>query len=252
MKRVAITVLLECADDVPERVIDWMAGNLADHASNEFGSDYEPEWNDPPYGGPPLVGHARANITILATAIAGGSPSRPVCAVPGCVCLTDPAHAYCVIHRRRQTRAMRDATRRLRANQESGATPHPGAAESSRAVLPAPWMLDGRAVRPLSSAPASPRQHRGSRHQRGYDRAWVLLRERFVADNYPWFCAIDGVTCQASGRMMFRHEIQVDHIQKFASLSDPLRLDVRNIRIVCAACHAARHAHEARGFRGAL
>ena len=56
MKRVAITVLLECADDVPDHVVDWMADNLGEHAAQEFSNDYEPEWNDPPYDGPPLVG----------------------------------------------------------------------------------------------------------------------------------------------------------------------------------------------------
>jgi 5-methylcytosine-specific restriction endonuclease McrA len=91
-------------------------------------------------------------------------------------------------------------------------------------------------------------QHRGNRHQRGYDREWVALRERFIDENYPWFCAIDGDTCQAKGRQMHRTEIEVDHIVKFAALDDPLRLDPTNIRLACSACHRARHAREPRGL----
>jgi 5-methylcytosine-specific restriction endonuclease McrA len=88
---------------------------------------------------------------------------------------------------------------------------------------------------------------RGTRHQRGYDHAWITLRERFVDESFPWFCAIGGVSCQASGRMLHRTEIEVDHIVKFSGLHDPLRLDARNLRIVCAACHRARHARETGG-----
>lgn len=90
-------------------------------------------------------------------------------------------------------------------------------------------------------------QHRGSRHVRGYDRKWDVLREQFIDSNYPWFCAIAGDTCTAKGRMMDRSEIQIDHIVKFSGLDDPLRLDPTNLRIACCACHRARHAREPRG-----
>jgi hypothetical protein len=56
MKRVVITLILRCRDDIRADVIDWMAANLAEHASHEFSDDYEPEFNTPPYEGPPLVG----------------------------------------------------------------------------------------------------------------------------------------------------------------------------------------------------
>ena len=54
MKQVVITLTLECADDVPPHVLEWMAGNLAEHASNEFLGDYEEEFVDPPYPNAPL------------------------------------------------------------------------------------------------------------------------------------------------------------------------------------------------------
>src|SRR5262245_49320385 len=56
MKCVVITLTLECADDVPAHVLEWMAGNLAEHAAHEFDCDYEPEFSDPPYDGPPIAG----------------------------------------------------------------------------------------------------------------------------------------------------------------------------------------------------
>jgi hypothetical protein len=62
MRGVVIHLTLECADDVPPHVLDWMSGNLAEHAENEFGGDYEPEWTDPQYDGPPLLGVASVTI----------------------------------------------------------------------------------------------------------------------------------------------------------------------------------------------
>ena len=55
MKPIEITLRLHCRDDVPANVVEWMAGNLAEHAENEFAGDYDPEWNDG-YEGPPLAG----------------------------------------------------------------------------------------------------------------------------------------------------------------------------------------------------
>jgi hypothetical protein len=56
MKRVAITLILECRDDVPAHVVRWMAGNMAEHAHNEFMMDFEDFWTSPSYDGPPLTG----------------------------------------------------------------------------------------------------------------------------------------------------------------------------------------------------
>src|SRR5262245_28932501 len=56
MKRVVLMLTLECQDDVPPHVLEWMAGNVAEHAAHEFDDDYDPDWMEPPYEGPPLAG----------------------------------------------------------------------------------------------------------------------------------------------------------------------------------------------------
>ncbi len=68
-KDVRITVTFgSCCADVPVRVVEWMAENLAEHCDREFGEeDYRPEWNDG-YEGPPLV--YPVNYTLLSCALA--------------------------------------------------------------------------------------------------------------------------------------------------------------------------------------
>lgn len=56
MKCVSIIVQIDCPDDIPEHVIEWMGDNLGEHAAHEFGRDYEPDWFDG-YEGPPVAGH---------------------------------------------------------------------------------------------------------------------------------------------------------------------------------------------------
>jgi hypothetical protein len=56
VKPVTFIVTLECRDDVPQHVIEWIGANLADHAAQEFGQDFEPDWVDPPYEDAPLDG----------------------------------------------------------------------------------------------------------------------------------------------------------------------------------------------------
>jgi hypothetical protein len=52
---VTITLTFECPADVPAAVIEWMAGNLVQHAEHEFGDDYDPEWTDAKYDKEPLT-----------------------------------------------------------------------------------------------------------------------------------------------------------------------------------------------------
>jgi len=141
MQRITVTIDIDCQDDIPDHVVEWMADNLADHAVQEFGNDYDPEWTDG-YEGPPLAGPVTWAVEATTVPPWEGSLKRPsrglVCAAPGCVCLTDLTHAYCAVHRRRQTRAMREVTRRLRASQEPGAGPikiTPAAADTTKGVL---------------------------------------------------------------------------------------------------------------------
>jgi hypothetical protein len=59
-KRVAITLVLECRDDVPGNICDWMCENLAEHAYHEFCQDFEPAWHDDTYMHEPLIGPVTA------------------------------------------------------------------------------------------------------------------------------------------------------------------------------------------------
>ena len=71
MKRVTISLILNCPDDIPPHVLAWMAGNLAEHATHEFGRCYNPEWTrvsqgfhqHEAYAGPPTDGGAEATVS---------------------------------------------------------------------------------------------------------------------------------------------------------------------------------------------
>jgi hypothetical protein len=54
---ILFAVTLDCRDDVPQEVLDWMAANLTEHAEQEFGPrGYRPDFTDEQYPGPPLRG----------------------------------------------------------------------------------------------------------------------------------------------------------------------------------------------------
>lgn len=72
---------------------------------------------------------------------------------------------------------------------------------------------------------------RGSSTQRGYDRHWRKLRDRFLSD-HP-LC----VSCRAQGRLVEAKEI--DHI--IPVQIDPGRMhDESNLQALCKACHTAK------------
>ena len=75
-------------------------------------------------------------------------------------------------------------------------------------------------------------QHRGSRHERGYDHAWDMYR--------AWHLTREPLCrfCKQGGKVMPANE--VDHIRAFRGLNDPLRLDPQNVRSLCSTCHARR------------
>ena len=54
-KNVVITVTLACHGDVPDEVVDWMAGNLIQHVKSEFGDEYDPEWHEGVYDKAPFA-----------------------------------------------------------------------------------------------------------------------------------------------------------------------------------------------------
>lgn len=64
MKRIAFTITLECRDDVPPHVIEWMGDNLLEHALHEFDCDFEPEFVQPTYDKRPIAGDGEWDVSI--------------------------------------------------------------------------------------------------------------------------------------------------------------------------------------------
>ncbi len=65
MTRVVVTLTLDCRNDVPVHILEWMAANLAQHAEHEFDEDYDPSFVRPRYIGPPLIGSVEARAKII-------------------------------------------------------------------------------------------------------------------------------------------------------------------------------------------
>lgn len=64
MKRIAIMVTLDCHDDVPPQVIDWMAANLLQHAEQEFGNDFDSDFVGGRYERSPLPDDGAAFVDV--------------------------------------------------------------------------------------------------------------------------------------------------------------------------------------------
>ena len=76
-------------------------------------------------------------------------------------------------------------------------------------------------------------RHRPSSEDRGYDKAWRILRARYLSAN---------PTCVICGR----RATEVDHIKSVRNRPD-LRLDWYNLRAICKPDHSRRTATE-QGF----
>jgi 5-methylcytosine-specific restriction endonuclease McrA len=77
---------------------------------------------------------------------------------------------------------------------------------------------------------------------RGYGADWRRVRAQVLADEpLCRFCAAAGRTTAAA---------EVDHIESFTGLSDPRRLDRRNLRPLCTPCHRTRTARQSGDRRG--
>lgn len=74
---------------------------------------------------------------------------------------------------------------------------------------------------------------------------WEPLRNRFVDESYPWFCAIQGERCEVKDNaLMERHQVQVDHIVPHNGPNDPKAWDVGNLQILCPRCHSQKTAKD--------
>jgi 5-methylcytosine-specific restriction protein A len=78
------------------------------------------------------------------------------------------------------------------------------------------------------------------RRVRGYDAAWVRLRDAFIRRPENVFCR----ECYKNG--FVTPSTDVDHIQPFESLDDPRRLDPLNLQALCRDCHRRKSAGERR------
>ena len=86
-------------------------------------------------------------------------------------------------------------------------------------------------------------RNRGTRHERGYDAAWVRLRNEFVgAARLETIKAGKGLNpiCAICGEPVRAWEIHVDHIREFDGIADPLRLDWDNLQVVHKRCNMAK------------
>lgn len=92
---------------------------------------------------------------------------------------------------------------------------------------------------PRTAGTGFARQDGQSAASRGYDAAWRRVRREVLAKE-PHCRA-----CAAEGRQV--PATDVDHVHAFRGLSDPRRLDPRNLRPLCRRHHMARTAEQSRG-----
>lgn len=93
------------------------------------------------------------------------------------------------------------------------------------------------AAAPVTAGSGFARTDGRSSTARGYGVDWRRVRARVLQDE-P-LCRL----CAEAGRVTAATD--VDHIEPFAGLDDPLRLDRRNLRPLCRPCHMARTARQA-------
>lgn len=111
-----------------------------------------------------------------------------------------------------------------------------------RRLTSAPPRL-GSAPPRLASAATSgsgfQRDDRLSSAARGYGHDWRKAREAHLArEPLCRFCAAEGRVTAAT---------DVDHVEPFRGIQDPMRLDPANLRSLCRPCHMARTARQAAG-----
>lgn len=103
-------------------------------------------------------------------------------------------------------------------------------------VSPAPSRL---APAPVTAGTGFARTDGLSSTARGYGQDWRRARLKHLASEpLCRFCAEDGRVTAAD---------QVDHIEPFGGIDDPLRLADSNLRSLCGDCHLARSARQASG-----
>jgi len=83
-----------------------------------------------------------------------------------------------------------------------------------------------KSFRPYAEDSSPPsRTFKGTKQARGYGGTWERLSKQVRAEE---------PVCQICGDAP---STEVDHIEPFDGVDDPLRLDRENLQAVCSACH---------------
>jgi len=89
------------------------------------------------------------------------------------------------------------------------------------------------------------RDDRGTRQERGYDKAWRAVRAEAIRRNEERNGGV--CVCVLCGEPIWnRKEIHADHVVPFCGLGDPLRLDVDNVAVQHFRCHMRKTAKQRR------
>lgn len=92
-------------------------------------------------------------------------------------------------------------------------------------------------------------RRRGKTAARGYDGAWVKLRDMFLAGNEMAGIEPHPLCCRCGALGSKNNPIEVDHVIPISERPD-LRLDPENLQAMCKSCHSRKTATEDGGFRG--
>lgn len=95
---------------------------------------------------------------------------------------------------------------------------------------------------PVPQRPSGWQRANGSRQSRGYDQAWLELRQAFLAAERARCGGV--LVCGICGEPITKGPVHVDHKEPFQGLDDPRRLDVTNLRACHARCHMRRTAQD--------
>jgi 5-methylcytosine-specific restriction enzyme A len=88
-------------------------------------------------------------------------------------------------------------------------------------------------------------RERGSSSARGYDREWQRVRLQ-VLKRDSYLCQ----DCLKRDPDLVTAAEVVDHIKAFRGKSDPLRLDLKNLRSLCHGCHNVKsNIYDGTGFQ---
>ena len=93
---------------------------------------------------------------------------------------------------------------------------------------------------PVPVRPTGWVRRNGARQSRGYDQAWLDLRQAFLDAELIRSGGV--LVCGLCHQPITSGRVHVDHKEPFHGLNDPRRLDIANLRACHARCHMQRTA----------